>query len=136
MTEYPTISVRGVEVILAVHFAILGVLFLLYPLALSGAVYAAWQERGSGFWSACALGVGVSHGIALWLNGSAPRWSTPVRIAACVLHLWLALSFAQMFISGGAICGAITYLSVVVPLLGLVCVPVVRHWSGLRHDPH
>ncbi|MEM1149031.1 MAG: hypothetical protein AAGI03_00530 [Pseudomonadota bacterium] len=108
------------EVRVAIYLAIVASMFWVWPGALSAPVYDPFRDvMPAEGWAGIMMIVCLLHMFAVFMNGRVPAMSTGVRLAACTLHLGMALTFAGLFAVSGAYWGTITYVVIVAwPLIG------------------
>jgi len=119
---------RPLEATVAGYAALVGIMFLWVPDALTAPVYDPWDDLGRNVWGIGILIVALLHFGALYANGGIPQWSRPVRLWAVGMHLGLCYQFALNFLESGALWGVITYGMFVPTILVLIGSRVMRRF--------
>lgn len=116
--------VKWFEAVISAYLLALGGMFIAIPEMLASPVYAGWREAGVATWGIILIVIGAAHVTALWWNGRNKTISRMIRFIACTMHLYACLAFASLFVSGGALWGALTFgflmPGMIVPVLAQV----------------
>ena len=101
--------IKYIEAVLSTYAMAVGLLLTLSPDSHSDLIYQAGPNADVDLWGYMLLTIGVGHASALWLNGRNRALSRTVRAMASLAHFYVSVEFAIMFISGGALWGALTF---------------------------
>lgn len=120
------VSIRYIELTVALYALLSGLIWSIAPEALSAPVYDVWRGFGIRNWGIVMLATGGCHLGALWLNGKRQFLSRLFRLVACALHINTTLTFGLYFLSAGAAWGSVLFWF----MFPMLLIPVLNRLQG------